>query len=320
MQQSFIPKVTLPLDALLAQRQSTSPISDATSGNGPWPGPHRGRKHGQGLDFEELRQYVPGDDTRHIDWKVTARRNATYTRLYREEKERLLTVALDFRSPMFTGSETLSAVTAGLLAAKIAWQAADLSNRCNLVIQTDHKLHTIAPATGTNSALSACKLIADTFNYAIKNRNPSNLTDMEPLLKQLLGRGRFTGSVVVISAGDELGGGFDQLMPVLSSSAAVAWVLIEDPMEWQTMPNGRYGYRHALSGDLSGDSSRDNSKQHSNEFVRINADFAAQLKSLLEEAKKTLIDRVQNAGASTVSIRHGTTDVMRALYQWQILA
>ena len=296
--------ITLPLEALIEQRHASTPLSNVAPGNGPWPGPHRGRKHGQGLDFDDLRQYIPGDDTRHIDWKVTARRNATYTRLYREEKERLLTVALDFRSSMFTGSQTLSAVTAGLLAAKVIWQAADLSNRCNLTIQTDEQLYTLPPATGTTAALNACKLIADTFEYAIKKRDSGALTDVNPLLEHLLANGRFTGSVVLISAGDELGNTFDQLMPVLSQSATIAWVLIEDPMEWQPLPTGRYGFRF----------------KHTDEFVRIDSVSASQLTHVLAEHKRELLDRLKHAGARTVSTRDGMSDVVRHLYQWQILA
>lgn len=296
--------ITLPLEALLAQRQAPTPLSNVATGNGPWPGPHRGRKQGQGLDFEDLRQYIPGDDTRHIDWKVSARRNTTHTRLYREEKERLLTVALDFRSPMFTGSKTLCAVTAGLLAANIIWQAAQLSNRCNLVIQTDKKLHSLPPATGTNGALTACKLIADTFNSAINNRGSNSVSNTEPLLNQLLGNGRFTGSVVVISAGDELGSSFDQLMPILSQSSKVAWVLVEDPIEWQPLPSGQYGYRN---------NQRD-------EFARIDSTNATQLVSLLEEHKQKLISRLERAGVRPLSVRNGMMDVVQHLYQWQILA
>ncbi len=296
--------ISLPLEALLEQRHSATPLSNVAPGNGPWPGPHRGLKHGQGLDFDDLRQYIPGDDTRHIDWKVTARRNTTYTRLYREEKERLLTVALDFRSSMFTGSQTLSAVTAGLLAAKVIWQAADLSNRCNLTIQTDQQLHTLPPATGITTALNACKLIADTFDYAIKKRDANAQTDLKPLLEHLLANGRFTGSVVLISAGDELGTAFDQLMPVLSQSATIAWVLVEDPMEWQPMPTGRYGYRF----------------KHNDEFVRIDTASATQLTNVLAQYKLELLDRLQQAGARTVSIRDGMSEVVRHLYQWQILA
>ncbi len=310
--QSHDPNVTLPLEALLSQRHATSTVSEAAPGNGPWPGPHRGRKQGQGLDFDELRQYIPGDDTRHIDWKVTARRNSTYTRLYREEKERLLTVGLDFRSSMFTGSQTLSAVTAGLLAANIIWQATDLSNRCNLLIQTDDKLHSLPPATGTTGALNACKLIADTFSAAISNRHNSAISDIEPLLKQLLANGRFTGSVVVISAGDELGPTFDQLMPVLSQSATVAWVLVEDPIEWQTMPTGRYGFRCRARA-------KQTRRQH-DEFIRIDAAKAMQLTTVLEEYKQQLISQLQNGGAGTISIRNGMTNVFRQLYQWQVLA
>ena len=49
------------------------------------PGPHRSLFRGSGLDFEELREYVPGDDMRSIDWNVTARTGHPYVKLYREE-------------------------------------------------------------------------------------------------------------------------------------------------------------------------------------------------------------------------------------------
>jgi uncharacterized protein (DUF58 family) len=55
----------------------------------------RARKRGEGMDFESLRDYVRGDDPRHIDWRATARRGRPVTRLYQHERNHTLIVALD---------------------------------------------------------------------------------------------------------------------------------------------------------------------------------------------------------------------------------
>lgn len=50
---------------------------------------------GEGYDFIELREYVPGDDTRHIDWNITAKMQRPYVKVFREERElSVVTVAM----------------------------------------------------------------------------------------------------------------------------------------------------------------------------------------------------------------------------------
>src|SRR5687768_705876 len=51
-------------------------------------GRHASKLRGRGLDFEEVRLYVPGDDIRNIDWRVTARTGQTHSKVFNEEKER----------------------------------------------------------------------------------------------------------------------------------------------------------------------------------------------------------------------------------------
>src|SRR5271156_6118780 len=59
---------------------------------------------GRGLDFEELRGYVAGDDVRSIDWRVTARTKKPYVRVYSEERDRPTMLVVDQRINMFFGS------------------------------------------------------------------------------------------------------------------------------------------------------------------------------------------------------------------------
>ena len=58
-------------------------------------GAYLSRFKGRGTDFEELREYVPGDDVRAMDWNVTARMGKPFIRLHREERELTMVIALD---------------------------------------------------------------------------------------------------------------------------------------------------------------------------------------------------------------------------------
>ena len=67
-------------------------------------GGYRSAFRGQGLEFEEVREYTPGDDIRSIDWKVTARLRKPYVKSYREERELNVVIALDISASTHTGS------------------------------------------------------------------------------------------------------------------------------------------------------------------------------------------------------------------------
>ena len=84
-------------------------------------GRHAARIRGRGLDFEELRDYRPGDDVRSIDWKVTARTRKPHTRVYTDERERRVLLVVDQRLAMFFGTRVqMKSVTAAELAALLA--------------------------------------------------------------------------------------------------------------------------------------------------------------------------------------------------------
>jgi uncharacterized protein (DUF58 family) len=81
-------------------------------------GKHTSKLRGRGLDFEEVRKYVAGDDIRNIDWRVTARTQVTSTKVFTEEKEKPVLVVTDTTAGMFFGSQvyTKSFIAAQLVA------------------------------------------------------------------------------------------------------------------------------------------------------------------------------------------------------------
>jgi uncharacterized protein (DUF58 family) len=109
-------------------------------------GRHASRLRGRGLNFEEIRRYLPGDDVRQIDWKVTIRTRKTHTRVYTEERERSVLLIVDQRLSMFFGSvRNMKSVTAAEAAALAAWRVIAQKDRIGAVVFNDSRIVDIRP-------------------------------------------------------------------------------------------------------------------------------------------------------------------------------
>ena len=101
-------------------------------------GPHHSPFRGRGLEFAEVRAYVPGDEVRHIDWRVTARTGKPHSKLFEEERERPFIVLADARTPMRFGTRAcFKSVAAARWAALLVWAAAERGDRVGGVTLTD---------------------------------------------------------------------------------------------------------------------------------------------------------------------------------------
>ena len=116
------------------------PVSSVLSGR------YGSRLRGRGLDFSELRRYLPGDDIRTMDWKVTARTRSPHVRVYTEEKDRAVLLLVDQRQNMFFGTrDRLKSVTAAELAALGAWRALAVGDRIGAVVFNDTEVVEFRP-------------------------------------------------------------------------------------------------------------------------------------------------------------------------------
>jgi uncharacterized protein (DUF58 family) len=98
-------------------------------------GAHRSSFRGRGLEFQEVRPYVAGDDPRSIDWRVTARRGRPHTKLFQEERERPVWLLVDLHAGLFFGSRRqLKSAVALRAAALFAWAGAMGGDRIGAVI------------------------------------------------------------------------------------------------------------------------------------------------------------------------------------------
>lgn len=99
-------------------RSPTRSVKTARQGN------HNSPFRGQGLEFDAVREYVPGDDIRNIDWRVTARTGSPHLKLFKEERERHMTVCVDMNESMRFGTRrTFKSIQAAHIAALLGWQS-----------------------------------------------------------------------------------------------------------------------------------------------------------------------------------------------------
>jgi len=116
-------------------------------------GRHASRLRGRGLNFEEIRRYLPGDDIRNMDWHITARTRKPHVRVYTEERDRPVLLVVDQRLSMFFGSQwAMKSVVAAEATALAAWRALHVGDRVAAlvfddgdVVEKNHALRVDAP-------------------------------------------------------------------------------------------------------------------------------------------------------------------------------
>lgn len=101
---------------------------------------------GQGMDFDEVREYQPGDEVRHIDWRVTARMRKPYLKIYREERERHVVLCLDIGKHMQFGTRgTFKSIQAAKVAALLGWSAQAHGDRVSGLLFGQERLQFFRP-------------------------------------------------------------------------------------------------------------------------------------------------------------------------------
>src|SRR6185436_17172394 len=104
---------------------------------------------GQGLAFEEVRQYQPGDDVRQIDWNVSARMNDTFVKVFVEEREMTVMLLVDASASNAFGSRgATKQELAAEVAALLAFSAIKNNDRIGLILFTDRIEKFVPPKKG----------------------------------------------------------------------------------------------------------------------------------------------------------------------------
>ena len=120
---------------------------------GSWNGLHRSPYHGFSVEFTEYREYSPGDDPRHIDWKLAARSNQHFIKRYEEETNLCCHMLLDLSSSMqFHSLGYSKADYAKTLIATFAYFLSTQRDASGLII-FDEQVESVVPARFTRGQL-----------------------------------------------------------------------------------------------------------------------------------------------------------------------
>ncbi|MCW8830373.1 MAG: DUF58 domain-containing protein [Gammaproteobacteria bacterium] len=117
---------------------------------------------GRGMEFDESRMYLPGDDIRSMDWKVTARTNQPHTKVFREERERPVLLWLDLNPSMFFATRgAFKSVVATQAASLLAWSTVNNNDRLGALVFAGDQHLEIRPKRGKTAALDFIRRSCD---------------------------------------------------------------------------------------------------------------------------------------------------------------
>ncbi|HEY5344932.1 MAG TPA: DUF58 domain-containing protein [Verrucomicrobiae bacterium] len=123
---------------------------------------------GRGMDFEELREYIPGDDVRNIDWNVTHRLGRPFVKRFREERELTAVLAVDVSaSSSFGSANRTKREFACEIAATLAMSAAKNGDKVALLLFTDEVELFVPPRKGRRHIL---RLVREMLVFKPKKR------------------------------------------------------------------------------------------------------------------------------------------------------
>ncbi|KHK00857.1 DUF58 domain-containing protein [Desulfovibrio sp. TomC] len=130
----------------------------------PLAGVYRSAYRGAGMEYEESREYTPGDDVAAMDWKATARLGRPFVKRYREERSRTLMLAVDASPSMaFAAAGPSLYETAAVAAVTLAVSAAASRDRVGLVLFTDRVEAFVPPTAGPAMPYAVARTLAETI-------------------------------------------------------------------------------------------------------------------------------------------------------------
>ncbi len=195
---------------------------------------------GRGMEFDEVREYTPGDDIRTIDWNVTSRMGHPYVKKYVEERELTVMLLVDASASGDFGTVgSTKRDVAAEVCALLAFSAIRNSDRVGLLIFTDREERYVPPRKGRNHVLRVIREVL-TFEPVGKR---TNLT----LALESLSRGVRRRSVAFVVS-DFLDSGFEQALRIANRKHDLVAISLSDPREMEIPPMGIIEMEDAETG------------------------------------------------------------------------
>jgi uncharacterized protein (DUF58 family) len=200
---------------------------------------------GQGIEFAEVRQYLPGDDVRSIDWNVTARTGEPYLKRYIEERELTVLLVVDLSGSQRWGSRgRFKSDLVVEVAATLAMSAIRNNDRVGLLLVTSEVEWFVPPRKGRRHVL---RLVRDLLAFQPEHRGTDLAAGLDYAVRLAPSR-----SIIFVFSDFRLGDGWDEFASTLTGATArhdVVAVHLTDPLDAALPSVGLLAVRDPETGE-----------------------------------------------------------------------
>jgi uncharacterized protein (DUF58 family) len=215
--------------------------------NTMFAGEYKSTFKGTGVEFLDVREYLPGDDVRTIDWKVTARMGRPYVKKFAEDRELIVILCIDASgSGHFSTRRQFKIEQAAEIAATLAFSAVRNNDKVGLIFFTDRVEKYVPPKKGRFHVL---RLIRDILFFEPESKGTDPTLVLEFLMNILKRR------AILFFISDFMGKGFEPEklripMGVVAQRHDLVTITINDPMEDALPRIGLVSLEDAETGEL----------------------------------------------------------------------
>jgi uncharacterized protein (DUF58 family) len=197
------------------------------------------RLRGRGMEYEESRAYVHGDDVRTMDWRVMARTGEAHTKVFAEEKERRFLLAVDLSASMYFGTRfSFKSWAAAQVAAHIGWLASFAGDRIGGLIVSPESHHEVRPDKTRSGLLGVFHHLSQAG--AIKRPADPSRNRLNFLLREI-NRVVKPGSIIaLISDFIDIDNESLEILSAIARHNDISSYWIHDDTEVDAWPGGHY--------------------------------------------------------------------------------
>ena len=195
---------------------------------------------GQGMEFQEVREYLPGDDIRAIDWNVTARMGHPFIKKFVEERELTVMLVVDIsRSNDFGSASQMKRDLAAEVAAVLAFAAIQNNDRVGLILFSGETEHYLPPRKGARHVL---RVIRDVLHHRPQKSGTSISAGLD-FLNSVANR-----KTVTFLISDFIDHDYERALAVSAKRHDLIAIQIRDQREQTLVPAGIIEWEDAETG------------------------------------------------------------------------
>jgi len=197
---------------------------------------------GRGMEFDEVREYQPGDEIRTIDWNVTARMGKPFVKRFVEERELTVMLLVDMSSSGKFGTvKQLKSEVAAEICALLAFSAIKNNDKVGLIIFTDRIEKFVPAKKGKRHVL---RVIRELLSFEPERRETDIATALEYLSKVTRRR------AVVFLVSDFIARDYDRALRIANKRHDIITITVTDPREIELPRIGLIELQDAETGEL----------------------------------------------------------------------